>query len=268
MRRVDSSAEAFRQRPRHVAGQAAARDVGDAVDVETLLAETGPGGKHGLGVDPRRGQEHLAEGRECMLWFGAHEGAARRIAETSAQDFLVRRRQVEIVLGDEGADQRVAVGMEAARGEAEDGVSRLGRRPVDQLVTLDDPDAAAREVEGLRIHDPRVLGRLAADERTARQPAATGDRLDQLGHAFGDQPANRHVVEEEERRRAAADDVVGAHRHEVLADGVVPAKGRRDGGLGSDTVRGADEDRLAHPGRKGDGRAKATEAGEHLRPPG
>ena len=58
---IEARAQSFGQRARHVAGQSAAGDVGEAVEVpaarDQLLAQS----QHGPGVDPGRGQQHLAE---------------------------------------------------------------------------------------------------------------------------------------------------------------------------------------------------------------
>ena len=91
---------------------------------------------------------------------------------------------------------------------------------------LDDADAAAGEVELVRLEEAGVLGRLAADERGARLAAAGGDAADELGDADRIEPADGDVVEEGQRLGAGAHDVVGAHRDEVDADRVEAADGR------------------------------------------
>ena len=125
-----------------------------------------------------------------MLRLRAHQDVAGCVAERPAEDLLVRGRQVEIVLGKERPHQREAVRVQAARAEANDRVARLDRGSVDQLVALDDADAAAREVERLGLHEPRMLRRLPADEGAAGELAAARDGRDELGDALGHEPAH------------------------------------------------------------------------------
>ena len=121
------------------------------------------------GVDPGRRQEDLAEGHQRLARGGAQGRARRRVRRGSATEaLLVRLGEVEVVLGKQRPDEREAVGVEAARRQADDDVA--GREPgaIDQPVALDDPGARAGEVELARVEQPGMLGRLAADERAAR----------------------------------------------------------------------------------------------------
>ena len=65
--------------------------------------------------------------------------------------------------------------MEPGRRQPDDHVAGADRRPVDEVGPFDDADAEARQVELIGLHQARVLGGLAADQRTAgiAQPAAT-----------------------------------------------------------------------------------------------
>ena len=136
--------------------------------------------------------------------------------------------------------------------QAEDDVAGADRGPVDDVSAFDHTEAAARGVELSLVHQPRMLGRLAADQRTACLAAAGRDRADQLGHPLGNDMPDRDVVEEGQRLGAAADDVVGAHRDEVDADRVVPVERPGDRGLGPDPVGRGDQQRLAIAGRDRD----------------
>ena len=102
----------------------------------------------------------------------------RRLEESVAQgpavesDAEIGPRPLE-----DAAHQRVAVGMQPARGEAEDGVARADAAPVDDLRFLDHADGEPGEVVlALRVH-PRHLGGLAADQRAAGELAAARDAL-------------------------------------------------------------------------------------------
>src|SRR5687767_3809082 len=78
------------------------------------------------------------------------------------------------------ADERVAVGVRAARGEAEDGVAGGDRAAVDDARLLHHADAEAGEVVlALGVHAGH-LGGLAAEQRAAGELAAARDALDHL----------------------------------------------------------------------------------------
>ena len=221
------------------------------------------------GVDPGRRQEHLAEGQRRR--GSPAPGASSPAAEDPAEQLRVRpRRAPGSCSATIRAHERVAVGVQPGRGEADERVAGPGRGAVEQPVALDDADAEAGQVELVGLHQARVLGRLAADERAAGQrgsrrrspPTSAATRS-------GIEPPDRDVVEEEERLGAGADDVVGAHRDEVAGRSCRSRpRAARDRGLGADAVRGADQDRLADspPGRAiADG--EAAQAAEHLRAP-
>ncbi len=143
------------------------------------------------------------------------------------------------------------------------------RAAVDDALALDDTDAEAGEVVVIaRVHPGHFRG-LAADQRAARLDAALGDAGDDaLGHVDG-QLAGRVIVEEEQRLRALHDDVVGAHRDQVLADPVVQAGVDREAKLGADAVRARNQNG-ALPASLGDldHGPEAADAGEHLGPHG
>jgi hypothetical protein len=153
----------------------------------------------------------------------------------------------------------------AARREAEHGVSRCDRPAVDDARFLDHADREPGEVVlAFGVHAGH-LGGLAADQRAAGELAAVRDALDDaLGDVDVQLPA-RVVVEEEQRLGALHEDVVDAHRDQVLADRVVPAERERELELGADAVGAGDQHRLAEALADLDERAEAADAGEHLR---
>ena len=122
------------------------------------------------------------------------------------------------------AGQRVAVGAQAGRRQADQHVAGADVLAGDELVALDHADGEADEVELARVHGAGVLGHLAADERAAGLAAALGHALDELLDVVGVELADRDVVEEEQRLGALADEVVDAHGDEVDADGVEAAR--------------------------------------------
>src|SRR6185437_2828046 len=99
-----------------------------------------------------------------------------------------------------------------------------------------------------RIH-ARHLGRLAADQRTARVAAGLRDALE---HRLGDpgfELARREIIEKKQRLCALNDEIVDAHRDQVDADRVVPAGVLRDLELGADAVGRRDQDRIGETRR-------------------
>ncbi len=138
------------------------------------------------------------------------------------------------------------------------------RAPVDRPRLLDDADGEAGEVVfAVGVHAGH-LGRLAADQRAAGLLAARGDALDHQRRGGDVEPPAGEIVEEEQRLRALHEDVVGAHRDQVDADGVVPVERERELELGADAVGAGDQHRLAEALADLDQRAEAADAGEHL----
>ena len=163
----------------------------------------------------------------------------------------LRQARPDAVAGDleeQLAGEAVAVGVEAERGQPEDHVARRDPRAVDDLRPVDDPDDEAGDVVLALGVEAGHLGRLAAEERAARLPAAARQPLDDLGDDLRLEPAGRDVVEEEERARPLDQDVVDAVRHQVVADRPVDSRGEGDLELGPDSVAAGDEDRLARAG--------------------
>ena len=157
----------------------------------------------------------------------------------------VRREQqvgVEVVLADERAHEREAVGVEAGGGEAEHDVARLAALPVDQALAVDDPDAGAREVELVLAVDARQLGRLAADQRAAGLAADVGRALDQLGDLLELELVGGDVVEQEERLGAGGEHVVDAVGGQVAARVAQAPRPPREHELRADAVRGRGEE--------------------------
>ncbi len=143
---------------------------------------------------------------------------------------------LQLVIGDDVADQRVAVGVESAARHGQERVARPDLAPVDDLVRLDRAhDEAGDVVVTERVH-PRHLGGLAADERAAGGAARLGDALDELGEVFGHELAGGVVVEEEERLGAAAENVVDAVIDQVDPDPAVAVGGDGDLDLGPHRV--------------------------------
>ncbi len=87
--RVEPRAQSRRQGPRHVAGEAAAGDVGDAAELGSGRVERVAEAEDRPGVDPRRGQEDVAERRQGVSGLGRDELVALGDAEGPAELLLV-----------------------------------------------------------------------------------------------------------------------------------------------------------------------------------
>ncbi|CDN45272.1 hypothetical protein BN871_GZ_00050 [Paenibacillus sp. P22] len=211
---------AFRQHARDVLDEAAAGNMGHALHLDALDQL-----QRGLDVDLRRLDQDVAQLLAAELLELVLQAVAR-------------------LLQQQPAHERVSVAVDAARGQADDSVSRRDRRAVDDLLAVDDADGEAADIVFLRGVHARHLGRLAPDQGAACLHAAFGDagddRLD-LGRLH---LARRQVIEEEQRLGALHDDVVDAHGDGVDADRVMLVHGKSEHQLRADAVGAGDEHRL------------------------
>ena len=183
------------------------------------------------------------------------EVAAVGLHQGSAGFFLER---VDVLLGlvlrdfeEELAGERVAVGVQAGGGEADEDVAGMDFGAGDQLGALDDADDEAGEVVFAVGVEAGHLRGLAADEGAAVGAAGVGEAGDDFLGDFAVEASGGEVVEEEERRGALHGDVVDAVVDQVGADGVVDAELEGDLELGADAVGGGDEDGLFDICRRG-----------------
>src|SRR5262245_41475079 len=161
--RVDACPHALRQHARHVADEAPAGDVDEALQVE-VAAQV----QDRLDVDARRREQRAAERGVELVVLAAQVELARLHAGV-----------------DDLAHERVAVAVDAARGEPEDRVALADRGAVDQPVPLDHADAEADHLEVALAVEARHRGRLAAEQRAARAAAALGDPAQSLAGELG-----------------------------------------------------------------------------------
>ncbi len=243
--RIDRGVECGRQHAVEVLGDAAAGDVGHAVDGQAC----GQGRQDRLHVDTRR----------------LEQGVGQALA---AQ--LVHRLEVRLggtAVEEHAAGERVAVGVQTARREAQHDVALLHHLGQDHLGPVDDAHAEAAQVVVVGVHDAGVLGRLAADERAARLQAALGDAAHDGRDVLGLDVADGDVVEEEQRLGARGEQVVGAHGHQVDAHGVVAAEQLGELELGAHAVGARDEHGVVHLLDVGGGEqaAETAQAADDLR---
>ena len=257
------------QRAWHVPGQAAAGDVGDAVDVEAGRSQPRP-------ARPARPARRSASGSARSRRASPSPRAARRPRTPRPR----RRPAIAATAPGTARRGRRSHWARSARtsekpfewspddGQADDRVARPDRRAVDDVGALDDADAAPRQVElvgsispGCSAVSPPIRAHPASRQPAATEPTSSRDPL---GHDLPD----RDVVEERERLGAAAHDVVGAHRDEVDADRVEAPERGGDRGLRADAVGRGHEQRLAVAGRDADRAAEAAEPADDLGPTG
>ena len=123
------------------------------------------------------------------------------------------------VILEQQPDQRVAVGVRAPAGEADEQVALaeiVGAGP--ERVPVDDADDGAGDVDRAGHVDAGHLGRLAAEQRTPDGLAGLGHAGHDLGDDLGHERRGGDVVEEEERPGALHEDVVDAVVDEVGTD--------------------------------------------------
>ena len=213
-RAVDAGLNAFGKNAGHVFDEAAPSDVGHTLDRDLL---------------------HDFENRLHVDAGGFHDAVGERGA-------VKGHRPVGAGHFDDLANEGEAVRVGAARSQTEDDVARANRGTVDDLVLFDDADRKAREVVfDFGVHAGH-FGGFAADQ------CATG-QLAPLGHTRHDARGNVDVklsagvvVEEEKTLCALHQNIVHAHRNEVLTDRVVAAEAEGEHQLRTHTVRTGDED--------------------------
>ncbi len=228
-----------------VAGEAAPGDVGDGVHVGR-----GHRRPHGRRVDDRRAQELLAQGDRSPGPCRTVEGQPGPVAEHMA-------------------GERVAVGAEPGRRQADEGVTDPDATGPEDAVALHHADGEPHEVELAGLHDAGVFGRLPAEEGGPHLPAALGHAGDEIRHLGRIEVPDRDVVEQEQRLRPLAHEVVDAHGHEVEADRVEAGDLLGNECLGADAVGAGDEDGLAvAAGGQLEEATEAAEAAEDLGPVG
>ena len=228
--------ETFGQNARRVIGDASAGDVRGAFE-DFFVVE----GAQGLEVTAVQLQEFLGDGGAQFVELRVH-----------------------IVAGDfeeKLAGQRVAVGVEAGGGQAEQHVAGLDGFAGDHALPLDHAHDEAGQVVFAVVIEAGHFGGFAADERASVLFAAAGDAGDDRCGDAGVEFAGGEVIEKEERQSALHGDVVDAVIHQIFADGGVAAGEKSELELGADAVGGGDQDGLAKALQK-KASAEAADVGE------
>ena len=102
------------------------------------------------------------------------------------------------------ARQRIAVGVQAGGGQAEQHVAGTDLRAGEQALALDRADDEAGQIVFAGGVEAGHLGGLAADQRAAVGPAAAGDAGDHFGGDARVQLSDGEIIQEEQRRSRPA----------------------------------------------------------------
>ena len=229
---LDGVADAVAAQPQEVQ-QAAAGDVGQPVDVEAGAQER----ERRADVDHGRLEQRVGDARAAQL--------GRAVVEAESA-----------VLEQRAARERVAVGVQARRGDADERVARRHVGAGQDRVEGDRADGRPAQVEAVR-------GRVAADElgqdgelaAGISIPAASAPTLQALADALeriGVGLLDGEVVDHRDRLGADADQVVDVHRDAVDADRLEPPRLLGDDELGADAVgRQGDAELRRHAEHRG-----------------
>ena len=132
--------------------------------------------------------------------------------------------------------------MGAGGGKTENHVTGLHLASVNNLALLNHADREAREVIlAFRIHARHFSG-FAADQSAASEFAAVSDALHDTLRDADIQLAAGEVVEEEDVLRTLHQNVIHAHRHQILTDRIVTVQLEGEHQLRADAVSAGHED--------------------------
>ncbi len=225
----------------HVAGEPATGDVRHPVRPDRL--------QHGddrRAVHHRRRQEDL--GHACTRSAG--HGA------------------VEVHALHQPAHQREAVGPQVGRLDPDHDVAGGDVRPGHLLAVLDHSHRGPGEIELLGRHHAGMLGGLAAEEGHPGIGAGGGDRPHQHLDDVGIGGADGQVVGHRQGTGPGGDQIVDAHRHQVVAEPVESPGAAGQVGLGAHPVGGHHHHRGPVTPGKADPGGEAPESAHHIVAPG
>src|SRR5205809_982260 len=146
--------------------------------------------------------------------------------------------------------ERISVRVQANRGQSEHDIARRNSVTVDYLLAIDNAyDESGNIVFAVRIKS-RHLRCLATQQRATILTTTVRDALDDARNGFRRELASCDVIEKEKRTRALHQNVVDAMVHEVATDRIVNAGREGDLQFGSNAIRGCDQHRLPHLGKR------------------
>ena len=180
--------------------------------------------------------------------------------------FQPRHVALPVRLAKDAPSQRVAVGMQAVRRQANQHVPGAYPCSRDQVGPGGNAHHETSQVVIRLLVEPWQLGGLTTDQRHPVGQAGTGHAGHQVRRLASVQASDAEVVQEEERIGALHRDVVDAMVDEVLADGVVPAESDRDLELGAHAIGRGDQHGIGPAlGVKPEEAAESADAAQHLR---
>jgi hypothetical protein len=134
------------------------------------------------------------------------------------------------------ARERIAVGVQTGRLQADEHITRANRLSVNELMLVDDADNEASDVVLAGGIEAGHFGGLSAEQRAAVVTAGAGDAGHDLFGDVGRQFSRREIVEEEEGPCTLNEDVVDAVIDEIGTYRVVPSGHERDLELRADAI--------------------------------
>ena len=228
----------IRQHARNILGQAAAGDVRHALHQSRMRRHQG---EQGLHVDARGCQQI-----ECQL-------------------LVAWRMKINAGSLDDFSNQRISIRMRATGRESEYDISRRNAVAGDDIFFFDQPDGEAGEVVfAFRIHRGH-LGGFATNQRAARQLTSVRDAFDDIGRNRDIEFAAGKIIQKKYRLGTLHQNIVHAHRNQILAYGIVFVQMECEFELGADAIGTRYHHRVLEFLRHFHQRAKAADSAQHLR---
>src|SRR5579871_155271 len=178
----------------------------------------------------------------CAMPVTSPASSSRRIVAVRLKQFIAEcatklwYETIKLIFAKRLPGERIAVGMQAERWEANRHVALSNGCAGYQAVAFDDSDNAAGQIVFTWGIEAGHRRRFAADERAARLTAARRYTLHHGNGLIGVHDAERQIIQEEEWTRAADQNVIDAVRYEVRADRAMAIERKGNLELGADAI--------------------------------
>ena len=164
---------------------------------------------------------------------------------------MVERRgsvEAKAAVADNPADQRIAVGMDARRGDADQHVARLDPVTGQLLAAFHRPDRKAGQViVALCIH-ARHFCRFAANQRASGDATTISNSGDDARGDIRRKAAGCKIVQKKQRFGTLYDQVIDAHCHQINSDGIMSPGFNRQFQLGPNSIGCRNQQRILETG--------------------